>query len=90
MQPRLTHDEKPAQGTDFLDRPIHRLWLLEQARDLLDFFLLSSINPDGGFFTVNRMGAPVSMPATGGQVRKLHSTTRMVHCAVRRPTVGWS
>jgi mannose/cellobiose epimerase-like protein (N-acyl-D-glucosamine 2-epimerase family) len=88
MQPKPTHDEKAAQGTDFLDRPIHRLWLLEQARDLLDFFLPSSINPGGGFFTLNRMGAPVNPPAAGGQVRKLHSTTRMVHCAVIAHQLG--
>jgi len=87
-------DQKKSQkrfaqmGPDFLKRPAHRLWLLDQARALLDFFLPSSINPTGGFYVLDQSGTPLKTDRTGGQQRKLHSTTRMVHCAVVAHQLG--
>ena len=44
-------------GPKFLDRPVHRHWLVSQALALFDFFLAPSFNPAGltttsGFFIV--------------------------------------
>ncbi len=58
----------------------HRSWLLGQAGALLDFFQ-TSLNPAGGFFTLDDNGAPYPAQAghTGAE-RQLHDSTRMVHC----------
>jgi sulfoquinovose isomerase len=72
-------------GPDFTQRPAHRLWLLNQARGLFDFFL-PSLNPAGGFFPLDSAGRPVQGAA--GQVRHLHETTRMVHCYTMAHQLG--
>ncbi len=52
----------------------HRNWLMQQADGLFDFYQFTSINPKGGFFALDDMGAPA------GDLRQLHLTTRMIHC----------
>jgi mannose/cellobiose epimerase-like protein (N-acyl-D-glucosamine 2-epimerase family) len=69
-------------GPKFIDRPVHRHWLVSQALRLFDFFLTPSFNPAGGFFTLADDGAPnPPRPGHAGVERQLHETTRMVHCA---------
>ncbi len=67
-------------GPDFVKRPAHRGWLLDQARDLFAFFQTAIVNPKGGFFGLDATGRPLPAPGSGGAVRQLHDTTRMVHC----------
>jgi mannose/cellobiose epimerase-like protein (N-acyl-D-glucosamine 2-epimerase family) len=55
--------------------PYHRRWLIEEAGRLFDFFEAASIDPTGGFFTLDERGAPIREAA----VREIHATTRMVH-----------
>lgn len=55
--------------------PYHRTWLLGQASALFDFFEPASIDPLGGFFTLDDRGSPLADPR-----RELHTTTRLVHC----------
>lgn len=57
------------------DLPYHRTWLLNQASALFDFFEPESIDPRGGFFTLDDRGR-----ALPGAPRELHTATRLVHC----------
>ena len=57
--------------------PSHRLWLLQQAGDLLGFFERASVDPAGGFHELDDSGEPMP-PGSAG--RQLHATARMVHC----------
>lgn len=59
------------------DRPYHRQWLLSQAEGLMDFFQYRAINPKGGFYDLDRAGAPLS---TDNPARGIHASARMVHC----------
>jgi mannose/cellobiose epimerase-like protein (N-acyl-D-glucosamine 2-epimerase family) len=72
-------------GPDFTQRPAHRLWLLDQARGLFDFFL-PSLNPTGGFYPLDTAGRAVQ--GADGQLRHLHETTRMVHCYTMAHQLG--
>ena len=74
-----------ALGPRFIDRPVHRQWLIDQARGLVEFFLPASINPAGGFFALDRAGGPL-WPAS--EIRALHATTRMVHCSAIAHLLG--
>jgi mannose/cellobiose epimerase-like protein (N-acyl-D-glucosamine 2-epimerase family) len=56
--------------------PGHRRWLEAEADALFAFFEACSINPRGGFFTLDDEGRPIAAQT----VRALHETTRMVHC----------
>ncbi len=68
-------------GFSFVSRPYHRLWLLGQARDLLTFFGRNSLNPNGGFYTLDDAGQPLmTAPRGRGPVQELFYTCRMVHC----------
>lgn len=71
----------PVLGPRFVERPVHRRWLLGEAQRLIEFFQHTTVNPRGGFFTLDAKGAPLppSDPA-GGVERQIHDTTRMVHC----------
>ena len=75
-------------GPDFLRRPAHRAWLLDQARGLFGFFQGAAVNPRGGFFGLDDHGAPLAAPDAGGTVRGLHDTTRMVHCFAMAHLLG--
>lgn len=55
--------------------PYHRAWLLDQASALFDFYEPESIDPRGGFFTLDDAGRPLP-----GEARELHTATRLVHC----------
>ncbi|MDD2001948.1 AGE family epimerase/isomerase [Pseudomonas putida] len=68
-------------GPRYVERSVHRHWLLSQARSLFDFFQYSSFNPKGGFSTLADDGQP-NPPELGqvGALRQLHDTSRMVHC----------
>ncbi|MFO0513728.1 MAG: AGE family epimerase/isomerase, partial [Rhodobacterales bacterium] len=75
-------------GPDFLRRPAHRLWLMDQARGLFDFFQRAAVNPRGGFFSLDDRGRPLPAPDAGGTVRGLHDTARMVHCFAMAHLLG--
>ncbi len=77
----------PAQP-DFVLRPMHRTWLLEQARGLFSFFQPAAINPAGGFYALGDRGQPLPPPGARGQVRNLHEGTRMVHCYAMAHLMG--
>ncbi|MGV1914690.1 AGE family epimerase/isomerase [Rhizobium sp. 22-785-1] len=57
--------------------PWHRQWLVKQAEGLFDFFQYRAVNPKGGFFDLDRHGAPLS---SDNPVRGIHASARMVHC----------
>ena len=76
-------------GSKFADREGHRQWLFGQAEALFDFFEPHSINPAGGFNTLDDDG--LALPPTPGHdgcERQLHETTRMVHCFTIGKLVG--
>ena len=59
----------------------HRLWLIDNARALFEFFQLPSFNPAGGFFSLDENARPLApKPGHKGANRHVHDTTRMVHC----------
>lgn len=62
-------------GTPFTQRPYHRRWLLDQARDLLNFFGTNAPRPDGGFYNLTDDGRPLP-----DDQQELFLTCRMVHC----------
>jgi len=70
-----------SQGEKWTDQPFHRLWLLDQARTLIDFFQPAFHNPEGGFFAMDGTGQRYSSVPANGELRSLHETTRMVHCS---------
>lgn len=65
------------EGPDWVERPAHRLWLLDQARGLFDLFR-PALDPAGGFHPLDLRGQPLGGAA--GRLRQIHDTTRMVHC----------
>ena len=63
----------------------HRLWLIDNARALFDFFQRPSFNPAGGFFSLDENARPLPpKPGHKGANRQVHETTRMVHCLRHR------
>ncbi|NRP21781.1 Sulfoquinovose isomerase [Ensifer adhaerens] len=81
----MTHSARPSwigmTGPRYVERPVHRHWLLSQARSLFDFFQYTAFNPKGGFSTLADDGQPnPSEPGHVGALRQLHDTSRMVHC----------
>ena len=74
--------ELPAAGTPrFTTLTAHRLWLIDNARALFDFFQLPSFNPAGGFFSLDENARPLPpKPGHKGANRHVHDTTRLVHC----------
>src|SRR5262245_24801773 len=69
-------------GAKFVERSVHRHWLVDQAMSLFDFFLTASFNPAGGFYSLADDGTPnPPRPGHAGVERQIHETTRMVHCA---------
>ena len=73
--------ELPAAGTPrFTTLAAHRLWLVDHARALFDFFQLASFNPAGGFFPLDENARPLAAkPGHIGANRQVHETSRMVH-----------
>ncbi|TNC49201.1 AGE family epimerase/isomerase [Rubellimicrobium rubrum] len=67
-------------GVRLVDRPVHRRWLLTEAERLIALFQRNALNPRGGFFNLAEDGRPLSDAGPNGSRRKLHETTRMVHC----------
>jgi mannose/cellobiose epimerase-like protein (N-acyl-D-glucosamine 2-epimerase family) len=66
----------------FVERSVHRHWLVDQALSLFDFFLTPSFNPAGGFHSLADDGKPIPpRPGHAGVERQIHETARMVHCA---------
>src|ERR1700727_2306403 len=76
-----TLKELPAAGTPrFTTLAAHRLWLIDQARALFDFFQLPSFNPAGGFFALDENARPIPpKPGHKGANRQGHEKTRMGH-----------
>ncbi|TPE53509.1 AGE family epimerase/isomerase [Amaricoccus solimangrovi] len=58
-------------------RPAHRAWLAARADTLFDLFGSRTRDPRGGFFELDRTGAPKTGPDL---VRPIHLTARMAHC----------
>ena len=85
--PNTLRDWAASGGPAFLNRPVHRAWLLDQARGLFNFFGRAALNPDGGFFALDDTGQPLPL-GPGGGVRGLHDTTRMVHCFAMAHLMG--
>lgn len=77
-----------SSGPDFAARPVHRAWLLDQARGLFAFFQRGALNPAGGFFPLDNCGAPLPAQGSHGVLRQLHDTTRMVHCFTMAHQLG--
>lgn len=76
-------------GPRFVERAVHRQWLLQQAMRQFAFFQRATVNPAGGFFALDDSGRP--LPAKAGQSgveRQLPSTTRMVHCFAMAHLLG--
>lgn len=67
----------------FVDRPDHRRWLLDQARDLIAFFAANAVNPAGGFHTLDDDGQPL-----GDTTQELFYNCRMVHCFAAAHALG--
>lgn len=66
----------PQDDTDqspWLKDPRHRDWLLADARRQFQFFD-ASVNPKGGFFTLDLDGRPLP-----DRLQELHTTTRLIH-----------
>ena len=61
----------------WLDRPMHRQWLADQAEALFAYFETRAINPGGGFYDLTPKGDPVPV---ANPVRGIHGTARMIHC----------
>lgn len=80
-EPRLD-----TEGPAFVARPLHRAWLLDQARRLFALFQTAALNPAGGFFALDDAGRPIAAPRGG--VRSLHEATRMVHCFAMAHQLG--
>lgn len=73
----------------FTALPYHRLWLLEQSRKIFDFFAATSINPSGGYYTLDDIGQPIRTAARGaGPMQELFYTCRMVHCFAAGELLG--
>ncbi len=66
------------------DLPAHRRWLEDQADRLFAFYERASLDPQGGFHTLDATGEP--MPAQ--TERPLHQTSRMAHCAAIGVLIG--
>jgi sulfoquinovose isomerase len=78
----------PDPTSPFVDRPLHRAWLLDQARGLFSFFQRGAVNPRGGFFQLDDQGRPYPALDAQGTTRVLHETTRMVHCFAMAQLLG--
>jgi mannose/cellobiose epimerase-like protein (N-acyl-D-glucosamine 2-epimerase family) len=63
--------------TPWRARPAHRRWLERQADRLFGFYEAASLDPNGGFFTLDAAGEPIPAQTE----RPLHQTSRMAHCA---------
>uniref|UniRef100_UPI0035195167 AGE family epimerase/isomerase n=2 Tax=Rhodobacterales TaxID=204455 RepID=UPI0035195167 len=72
----------PAGAGRWLQDPVHRAYLMENARRQLRFFD-GTLRGDGGFDVLDHDGTP--MPRAG---QELHYTTRMVHSYVLGRAIG--
>ena len=75
------------QGTNtthpkWISQSSHRLWLLNEANRLFDFYQPSVMDYRGGFFDLDNRGAPLptGWPPAAVPTRNLFQTTRMVYC----------
>ncbi len=64
-------------NTPWRERPDHRRWLQAEADRLFRFYEATSLDPAGGFFTLDEAGEPIPEQTE----RPLHQTSRMAHCA---------
>ena len=62
----------------------HRRWLEHEADRLFGFYEAASLDPQGGFFTLDDAGAPLVSVTE----RPLHQTSRMAHCAAIGALLG--
>jgi mannose/cellobiose epimerase-like protein (N-acyl-D-glucosamine 2-epimerase family) len=77
----MTSADSAAGPVRWTTLPYHRAWLTDQASRLFEFFEPHSINPAGGFFSLDERGRPIAASTSGSPpAREIHATTRMVHC----------
>jgi sulfoquinovose isomerase len=70
-----------ASGAKWVTLRYHRTWLIDQAGALFDFFEPHSVDPTGGFFSLDDFGQPIVASGSGQRpARELHATARMIHC----------
>jgi mannose/cellobiose epimerase-like protein (N-acyl-D-glucosamine 2-epimerase family) len=67
---------RASASKSWLDDPNHQRWLRREADSLFSFFEIESLDPAGGFFSLDSFGRAIPAEAE----RPLHATTRMVHC----------
>ena len=85
----MTPVTSAAADRKWTTRPYHRLWLIRQANSLLDFFQPHSIDPAGGFFSLDDHGRPIARQGTSAAPpHEIHSATRMVHCFAAARLMG--
>ena len=66
------------------ERDEHRRWLTTEADRLFRFYEANSLDPKGGFFTLDDAGEPFAAETE----RPLHQTARMAHCAAIGALLG--
>ena len=73
MASEATRGSAPASAK-WVTLPYHRRWLLDQASALFDFFEPHSIDPSGGFFTLDDTGRPIGRKIATGELppREIH------------------
>jgi len=78
----MTISQVPPPGIRWADQTSHRLWLIEQANAVFDFYQYGAVNPDGGFYDLDEVGAPLptGWPPAPVIATNLFQTTRMIHC----------
>ncbi len=69
-------------GPRWTEQTSHRLWLVQQANAIFDFYQRGAVNPEGGFFDLDDMGQPLptGWPPASETATNLFQTTRMIHC----------
>jgi sulfoquinovose isomerase len=87
---RVGPDATEALAAKWTSIPYHRLWLIEQASCLFDFFEPHSIDPAGGFFSLDDLGRPLAPSVSSGTPppHEIHATARMVHCFAIARLIG--
>ena len=75
-------------GPEFTKNSMHRLWLIAQAQKLFDFFQSRVCHPSGGFLQLQNDGRPIEAIRSGGTIRYIHESARLIHCFVMAHQLG--
>ena len=76
------HQKYDLKELKWTSQASHRLWLLNEANRLFDFYQPNVVNRRGGFFDLDNRGDPLptGWPPAALPTRNLFQTTRMVYC----------